>query len=253
MIGDEASEVGADYTDLRKFLNNQEFGKADFETTNLMLKIANRERKGYFERFDFLKFPGKDLVTIDTLWRLGSNGRFGFSVQKKIWMELVENQSGKSNQNSFKQMIDKLEWKENPDYDFIFKLRGKEGHLPLGIYVYCTKNAKLIYKYVAAVERARTWENAVERAREGIWLGELREFKSISEMSEIEIREMIREIRRRERRKIVEKWVGFFENVRDLVKSVWEWWRSRGCYLYYIELLSRKDLPTVTQKHSSLP
>lgn len=214
-----------------------------------MLKIANRERKGYFERFDFLKFPGKDLVTINTLWRLGSNGRFGFSVQKKIWMELVENQSGKSNQNCFKQMIDKLEWKENPDYDFIFKMRGKEGHLPLGIYVYCTKNAKLIYKYVAAVERARTWESLQEQIRR-VGIGNEGLGTSIPNMKlpNKRLNFMIFFFRICFFR--IYYLVVFF---RDLFLSVWEWWISRGCYLYYIELLSRKDLPTVTQKHSSLP
>lgn len=79
-----------DYTKLRNLLEKKQFGTADFETANLMLKIAGRDRKGYFDSEDFLKIPSKDLATIDKLWLLGSNGRFGFSTQKKIFMELSD-------------------------------------------------------------------------------------------------------------------------------------------------------------------
>lgn len=31
--------------------------------------------------------PAKDLQTIDALWRAASGGRFGYSVQKELWIQ----------------------------------------------------------------------------------------------------------------------------------------------------------------------
>jgi hypothetical protein len=50
-----------------------------------MLKAANREQEGYLQIEPIEKFPCTDLLTIDQLWVKYSNGRFGFSVQKRIW------------------------------------------------------------------------------------------------------------------------------------------------------------------------
>ncbi len=88
VTGDEASEVGEDYTELRELLNNQEFAKADFLTAKLMLRVARQEQEGRLSLENLLEFPKKDIVTINRLWVSGSKGRFGFSVQKQIWMDL---------------------------------------------------------------------------------------------------------------------------------------------------------------------
>lgn len=45
----------------------------------------NRQEDGYLGVEDIENFPCQDLRTIDRLWMKYSNGRFGFSVQKKIW------------------------------------------------------------------------------------------------------------------------------------------------------------------------
>jgi hypothetical protein len=50
-----------------------------------MLKAANREQERSLDLESIGKFPCTDLRTIDQLWVKYSNGRFGFSVQKRIW------------------------------------------------------------------------------------------------------------------------------------------------------------------------
>ncbi len=64
-------------------LNLLRWREADLETYNLMQrqKVTNRD-------FDWLDVPSRDLHIIDRLWVQYSGGRFGFSVQKRIWEEL---------------------------------------------------------------------------------------------------------------------------------------------------------------------
>ncbi|NER04101.1 MAG: GUN4 domain-containing protein [Okeania sp. SIO3C4] len=82
------SDKNVDYTKLRDFLANGEWKEADRETANCMLKAAEREEQGYLEIKDIENFPCTDLRTIDQLWVKYSNGKFGFSVQKKIYHSL---------------------------------------------------------------------------------------------------------------------------------------------------------------------
>ncbi|NET80090.1 MULTISPECIES: GUN4 domain-containing protein [Okeania] len=104
------SEKNVDYTKLRKFLANGEWKQADEETVRAMLKCA-RQQKNLFGLDDidlddgvlpeilittYLKpesienFPTTDLQTIDKLWVKYSNGKFGFSVQKKIYKNMLD-------------------------------------------------------------------------------------------------------------------------------------------------------------------
>ena len=82
------SDKNVDYSKLRDFLANGEWKDADMETTRCMLKVAEREEKGYLDVEDIENFPCTDLRTIDQLWVKYSDGKFGFSVQKKIYQSL---------------------------------------------------------------------------------------------------------------------------------------------------------------------
>jgi hypothetical protein len=53
-----------------------------------MFKIMNKSRQHeYLRAEDFLDFPRIELKIIDRLWRKYSDEKFGFSVQKKIWID----------------------------------------------------------------------------------------------------------------------------------------------------------------------
>ncbi|MDZ8078994.1 MAG: GUN4 domain-containing protein [Nostoc sp. DcaGUA01] len=79
------SEKGVDYTRLRDLLEAGKWKEADQETLAVMLKASGREQEGWLNFESIEKFPCSDLRTIDQLWVKYSNGRFGFSVQKRIW------------------------------------------------------------------------------------------------------------------------------------------------------------------------
>jgi hypothetical protein len=81
------SDVGMNYSKLRDFLKAGKWKEADEETLRVMLAVAKREKEGLGVE-DIDNFPCADLRTIDKLWVKYSDGRFGFSVQKRIYQGL---------------------------------------------------------------------------------------------------------------------------------------------------------------------
>jgi hypothetical protein len=82
---DLRSEKGVDYTQLRDLLKAGQWEEADRETVNVMLKVTGRVSEGWLDQASIENFPCTDLRTIDQLWVKYSKGRFGFSVQKRIF------------------------------------------------------------------------------------------------------------------------------------------------------------------------
>ncbi|NEQ26286.1 MAG: GUN4 domain-containing protein [Microcoleus sp. SIO2G3] len=133
---DLSSERGVDYTKLRDLLASGQWKEADQETLAVMLKAAGRE--GYLDAESIEKFPCTDLRTIDRLWVKYSDGRFGFSVQKRIW-ESVGGQPGESDYVIYQKFGYRVDWRvrnvDTPvpvywDYsNFSFSLK-TSGHLP---------------------------------------------------------------------------------------------------------------------------
>jgi serine/threonine protein kinase len=79
--------IVVDYRKLKELLAVKNWRGADEETAALILKIADREKEGSLTVKNIEKFPCEDLRTIDRLWVKYSNGRFGFSIQKRIWQD----------------------------------------------------------------------------------------------------------------------------------------------------------------------
>lgn len=123
------SEDGIDYTQLQQLLVSQDFQAADRLTLGLLCQLAGEaaiQRKWlYFTEVD--NFPLIDLHTINTLWLVFSEGKFGFSVQREIWLAVGKNweklwvQIGWKNGNN---------WTRYPD-EFTWDLTAPKGHLPL--------------------------------------------------------------------------------------------------------------------------
>ncbi|WP_414755283.1 AAA-like domain-containing protein [Anabaena sp. CCY 9910] len=74
------------YAQLKYFLKAKNWEAADRETDKLMLNIAKRERDGWINLGQMNSFSCPDLQRINDLWVKGSDNRFGFSVQKEIWI-----------------------------------------------------------------------------------------------------------------------------------------------------------------------
>lgn len=139
------SEVGVDYTRLRNLLALGEWEEADRETKAVMLKAAGREKEGLLDREAIEQFPGVDLRTIDQLWVKYSKGRFGFSVQKRIWKSVVRKQKadtetsgnqrvGANEKEGVNQFGERVGWRVEGNWlnftDLTFNLCAPEGHLP---------------------------------------------------------------------------------------------------------------------------
>lgn len=60
---------------------------ADYKNYLFLLVSAKREKEGYLEVNDIKKFQCQDLKAVDKLWVTNSKGKFGYSVQKKIYLE----------------------------------------------------------------------------------------------------------------------------------------------------------------------
>jgi serine/threonine protein kinase len=82
------SSVGMNYKKLRDLLAAKKWLEADQETAAVILKVSRGGKEGSLKPEHLEKFPSQDLQTIDKLWGKYSNGRFGFSVQKRIWQSV---------------------------------------------------------------------------------------------------------------------------------------------------------------------
>jgi len=124
------SSRGVDYTRLRDLLAAGKWKEADQETLKVMLKAARREKEGYFTPESIDNFPCDDLRTIDQLWVKYSQGRFGFSVQKKIWLEV----GGKLDLETEGKLGDRVGWRRGGKWlnydDLTFNLTAQRGYLP---------------------------------------------------------------------------------------------------------------------------
>ncbi|MFN9205588.1 MAG: protein kinase domain-containing protein [Pseudanabaena sp.] len=81
------SARGIDYSDLENLLKNKEWLKADQLTARLMCRVTGREKEGFLNLDSIHDFSSEDLRTIDQLWVYYSHNKFGFSIQKKLWIE----------------------------------------------------------------------------------------------------------------------------------------------------------------------
>lgn len=120
-----SSAVGVDYSKLRELLVAGNWKEADRETLAVLLKVCHREKEGWLREKDLAKFPCEDLHTIDQLWVRYSNGRFGFSIQKRTFYECGKN---------YLILGDRVGWHSGEVWlayeGFTFALDAPPGHLP---------------------------------------------------------------------------------------------------------------------------
>jgi serine/threonine protein kinase len=126
------SAIGVNYRQLEQLLKAGSWYEADQETAKQMLEVAERTRKGWLREEDIDNFPCEDLRTIDQLWVKYSNGRFGFSVQKRIYQSLGGTRS--NNWKIWEAFADQVGWRVGGSWlnyeDIKFNQTAKEGHLP---------------------------------------------------------------------------------------------------------------------------
>lgn len=123
------SERGIDYIPLQQKLVEKDFLAADRLTLEKLCELAGSaavQRKWlYFSEVE--NFPIADLKTINTLWFIHSQGKFGFSVQRELWLSLSKN---------WEKLWYKIGWKTGNNWtrypnEFTWDLSAPVGHLPL--------------------------------------------------------------------------------------------------------------------------
>jgi predicted NACHT family NTPase len=118
---------------LEKFLQSGKWKEADKETYRLMITTVGKEEGQWFEPEDLRNFPCEELEAIDKQWVIHSNGQFGFSVQKNIF--LSEKCGGIADGQYCKEAWDRfcheIGWQEKEKYIQIkYELTSPAGHLP---------------------------------------------------------------------------------------------------------------------------
>ncbi len=117
------------YLPLQQALAAKEFQTADRLTLQSLCELAGAtavQRKWlYFS--EIKRLPITDLRTVDTLWRVYSEGRFGFSVQRQLWLSAGKN---------WNTLWETIGWKSGNNWTrypngFTWDLTAPLGHLPL--------------------------------------------------------------------------------------------------------------------------
>ena len=121
------------YYSLESFLSEGKWREADEETTRLMLQLGDKDEKGYLDIEDCQNFPKEELRTIDRLWLEYSEGKFGFSVQKRIYLQ-VGGKLNDYNYDSYEKMSDRIGWRKNNSWlsysDLTLNITAPQGHFP---------------------------------------------------------------------------------------------------------------------------
>ncbi len=111
------SKKGVDYAYLRDLLQAGDWKEADQETTKRMLQAIGKKGWWQVKSRDLLNFPCVDLKTIDCLWVKYSNGKFGFSVQKQIYVECGAELDGEYPGNEiWEKFCDRVGWRIEGNY-----------------------------------------------------------------------------------------------------------------------------------------
>lgn len=80
--------IYTEYQKLHDLLTANKWKKADKQTTRIILKLVDKDRKGSMTIDDIKKIPSKDIRKIDSMWNSLSGGQFGLSVQKDSYSKI---------------------------------------------------------------------------------------------------------------------------------------------------------------------
>ncbi|MBT9312398.1 GUN4 domain-containing protein [Leptothoe kymatousa] len=126
------------YQLLEGYMVAGEWQKADQYTYRVMCQVLKKSVGSGFSPKELLSFPCKDLKRIDGLWVNHSRGKFGFSVQKEIWVQCGGKLDGKWDFEIYKKLgvnvgwcdFD-VNWYKYGDLSFEVTDNTPVGHLPI--------------------------------------------------------------------------------------------------------------------------
>jgi hypothetical protein len=139
------SALGIDYALLQQMLIQQDFEAADRLTSQKMCEAAGSAAvaRGWVYFTEVAQINNTDLNTINLLWLAYSEGKFGFSVQRKMWLSLGKN---------WEKLWLQIGWKKDGKFTrypggFIWNLDAPKGHLPLSNQIRGNKTIAAIFAH----------------------------------------------------------------------------------------------------------
>ncbi|NEZ65914.1 NACHT domain-containing protein [Leptolyngbyaceae cyanobacterium CCMR0082] len=131
---DYATKVTPRYFKLAFYLQTQQWKAADQETCNVIKTVGDQAQKGYRTLEDIRNFPCSDLRVTDQLWGHYSDGRFGFSVQKDIYIRCGGRVDSPYDEKLFEEFGLEVGWKKNSSWvryeELSWRGDGPIGHFP---------------------------------------------------------------------------------------------------------------------------
>lgn len=129
----KSTSVSSLYQQLEQHLAAAQWQEADLQTNRIMLQVAGREKEGWLNTQSIKNFSCSDFQRIDKLWLKYSDGHFGFSVQKPIYLE-TGNPLGEYNPIAYRRFGEQVGWREKGYWkshvDLRFDKLAPKGHLP---------------------------------------------------------------------------------------------------------------------------
>lgn len=134
-----------DYAQLESYLAEGNWKEANHKTLEIILKVTGKDAKtvlstsskqaNFLDTQEINNFPCQALVKLDKLWLQYSQGHFGFSVQKSIFQESM-NQLGNYDPITYNHFGKLIGWKNQQQQDWLkyekltFTKDAPRGHLP---------------------------------------------------------------------------------------------------------------------------
>ncbi|MGG6240689.1 GUN4 domain-containing protein [Nodosilinea sp. AN01ver1] len=126
-----------DFSDLEAMLAAERWQEADQETARIMFESVGLDpRNDFFSVDNIQTFPCDTLQALDELWVSASDNRFGFSVQRKIYVEACRGSTNEgSNEAAFGCFVEQVGWpsvweREPQPSQVTYSTASPPGHLP---------------------------------------------------------------------------------------------------------------------------
>lgn len=168
------AQMGMDFSPLRNMLAENRVREAEDETRAKLIEMAgeNARKRKWVYFTEVRSIPSADMRTVDLLWRHFSNGRFGYSVQRYLFVTSCNHQ--------WTPFFRKIDWVygENDTYrkwfpdeksEFTYEVESAaDGHLPLTNALRGTQLLEAIFDHPAIVEGAEEVQHERSRRRPSI-------------------------------------------------------------------------------------
>ena len=126
------------YFEIKELMQKGLWKQANTQTVEVALSVSGRSDEGWFDDNAVKRFPCSDLYYIDAIFRQHSDGKFGFSAQKKVYEKIVAKNPDLNEQEIYIKFATAVGWIKNDKFvsypDLFFDIdKAPKGHLPVKV------------------------------------------------------------------------------------------------------------------------